>query len=183
MARYAEIKENEVISTRLLPTSRGNISGFNKLSNAELATYGYLPYTESTPVYDPNTHKLGALTYEIGKDSVQGTYLLEALVQDEITDKTDFALDRVQDKILLNMDRTDWTQLGDAGLTDEQKAVYDTLRTNLMALKAGLNTHSLTNLDVIEAALDACDDCFSLRLAIFNDDMTTFDAAIKTILA
>ena len=129
--KYAKVENNNVVSIGELPAVYENVSGFNGLSDAELATYGFLPYSETIPEFNTATQKLVTDPVEILADRVNQTYTVVALSQEELDAIVATKWQNVRSTRNTLLTATDWTQLLDSPITPEKQTEYTTYRQTL----------------------------------------------------
>jgi len=89
---YCYIVDQELVYAQPLPKNWANVSGgFDKLSDAELKTHGWLPMVEVHPGYNEVTHRRGPAIMDIQADQVVFTdniiaYTAEELAQNIVND-------------------------------------------------------------------------------------------------
>ena len=82
---YCYILEGKIKYVQKLPKSWGNCSGgFNKKSDAELKTYGWLPHVEEMATYNHKTHYLDPPSVDIQDDQVVYTQVVIAFTAKEL---------------------------------------------------------------------------------------------------
>lgn len=69
---HCQVIKGAIQEPRNLPASFANVSNFNCLSQAELATYGWYPFTPATkPIINPATTRLDQKLWLIGSNAVE----------------------------------------------------------------------------------------------------------------
>lgn len=86
MSFYALVEDGSVTKVCGLPHSWKNISNLPKLSNAELKTFGWLPFTQ-TVVETTKYQVKNGVQYEISDDGVVGVEQKRDMTTDEKTAK------------------------------------------------------------------------------------------------
>jgi hypothetical protein len=82
---YALVQDNIVVGTQnVLPPIWKNITGFNLLSDAEVAEFGFLPVIDTAPSYDPTSQTISAPAYEIGSTQVVANYTVTPLTSAQV---------------------------------------------------------------------------------------------------
>jgi len=127
---YCLVQNGTIIEgPRALPTAWGNISGLNLLGTEELKALGWLPHRL---IEFTGQHKVITNTvFTIGADEVVESYESRDMTQDEIASEVSAwwaSVRRARDQKLKD---SDYTQLGDAPLTDAEKLNWVTYRQAL----------------------------------------------------
>lgn len=171
MSLYAQVKDGSVIHLGSLPKSFRNISGFDRLSDGELAAYGFLPATVTTPTYNQQTQRLGNTVYDIGSNLVQVTYEVIDLSQAELDAKKNDFKNRNQPMMNEFLYNTDWIFLTDAGLSTEQMDAYLTFRANLVTVRDNHNNYTLDQVMELNRILLEAKESMSARYKDFSPKM------------
>lgn len=176
---YALVENNEVTRIQGLPRSWKNVSNMHALSDAELKELGWFPCEINTPQYDALTEYLSPAIKNIQSDKVVVSY--------DVLTRPEIELEEKRQQMLLNLAReaanclfyTDWSQLEDAGLTNEEKQRFDALRTKMMSMdleQIELND-CVTGLEKMKSAsLD-----LALRKKEFTQSMEELEACLNQL--
>lgn len=134
---FAKITNNQVVKYPYtvgdLRRDNPNTSFPKKVPEATMAAFGMLPVTHAdTPSYDPMTQRIEHSSQPVLQD---GSWVIAktvvALTTDEITAKNDReALEMRKERDSLLAD-TDWTQMNDSPLSNEDKTAWATYRQEL----------------------------------------------------
>lgn len=130
MSLYAYVN-NDVIEDgpRLLPHVWRHISGLDRASPAELASWGWLPVRIENP---PELNQIvSGSTYQITETEVIQTYILRDRTPDEITREEEVRADAVRRERNSHLTACDWTQQADAPLSDLARAAWAEYRQAL----------------------------------------------------
>lgn len=127
---YCLVQNGVIIEgPRALPTSWENISGLNLLGQDELKNLGWLPHRL---VEFTGQHKVITNTvFTVGADEVVESYESRDMTQDEIDSENNARWDGVRRTRDQKLKDSDYTQLGDAPLTDAEKLNWATYRQAL----------------------------------------------------
>lgn len=127
---YCLVQNGAIIEgPRALPASWGNISGLNLLSQEELKAHGWLPHRL---IEFTGQHKVITNTvFTIGTDEVVESYESRDMTQDEIDSEVAAHWSGIRSERDKKLKDSDYTQLGDAPLTDAEKLNWATYRQAL----------------------------------------------------
>jgi hypothetical protein len=131
--RYCYVKDGKILDGPiLLPKTWNNISNFNLLDVQSLIAYGWLPHTFIETATDGQI--IEGSTFEIFPDKVIETQISRDPTDEEIKERNDFKWRYI--RVIRNyaLKCSDWTQLPDAPLSTEQKAIWITYRQQLRDL-------------------------------------------------
>lgn len=182
MSRYAKVVAGEVASVGALPKNLNNISGFNKLSDAEVLEFGFYPFTLTMPTVNYLAEKLGAIQYTINADTVSATYAVVALSTEELASKkTSFEAD-CSAKLVESLYKTDWIGLANNGLSAAEETRYVDYRANLKSVRDALSTFTLAQLDSLSKALQDCEACICSRFTAFSAPMIALETLLVDLL-
>lgn len=179
---YARVESGQVVSIGPVPTSYANISGFHLLSDEELKVYGFYPFEDNYPTYDPMTEKVVNNGYDIQEDKVVVDYSVLPLSQEELDFIKEGVVAACLQKAVVILRDNDWTQLADAGLDPGDKADYDDLRDHLRALLSTFDAHTASDLVAIRDKMDAAIPDNAFRASAFTTKMTDLNDALTSLL-
>ena len=180
---YAFVQSGAVVSIYTqLPYQYGDVTSFNMLTDAELLTYGFYPYSESTSSFDPITQTLGSFSYTINPTTVVGSYAVVSLSSEEIAANMAAYAVTLSNLLLDDLYSTDWIDGADSGLSTGQQTAYTTLRASMVASRTAMNGYNETQLNSLNTALsDATQsDCRS-RFLDFTNNMTALQTALTAL--
>jgi hypothetical protein len=182
MTGYALVENGEVVSTMdSLPEKFNNISGFNKLSPAEIKSHGFYPYSYVAPSYDGFTQQLGNFSFTIGSNSVTGTREVIALSADDMAaQKASAAANALSLLNKISYD-TDWIHLSDNGLSADELANYVALRTSINTAKGLLSGMTGVALQNLIFDLRSNSEDTNARLLVFSSSLIALKAIIDAI--
>ncbi len=125
-----------------LPKNWRNISNFYLLTNQELLTHGWYPYTfvAATPT---SNQTYNGTSLSIGQTSVTETQLVRSKTQQEIDAEIAQQWQTIRSQRDSLLDDTDWTQLPDSPLTEQKKSEFATYRQSLRDITTTYATPSL----------------------------------------
>jgi len=132
--RYGHVT-NGVIDAgpRSLPSSWGNISGLNKMTDEAMRPFGWLPWVLVTVPVGQN-QVLNGSTIEIKSKEILETQIVRDMTIDEIEGQTQQVHDSNKQQAEARLQETDWTAL--FAQLEEMKAELEEVKAQLAALKA-----------------------------------------------
>lgn len=133
--KYAEIENNNIVEIyNVLPESWRNVSNFNSLTDQELSDLSwtgnegcsfYPVETNARPSFNP-LYEIFEPEYSIDHDAkkVTGSWV-------QFPVETEKAWDIIREQRTARLSATDWTQLSDSPLSEEEKNAYVDYRQKL----------------------------------------------------
>jgi len=144
---YCLVQNGAIVDgPRSLPQSTAEASNLSFLSAEQLQSLGWLPYRE---VGEPaSTQAPNGNTLEITATEVVYTQLYRDLTQEEIdASNTQEVYDNwrgVREERNYKLEKSDWTQLADAPLTDAEKLNWRTYRQALRDITTQTDSNNIT---------------------------------------
>jgi hypothetical protein len=180
MNNYAKIESGSVKSVGQLPKNTKQVSGFNKLTEAELKEFGYLPVEYTSPEFNKTSEKLGELQYEIKKDKVVASYKIEPLATEEINEKKSALVKQISQKLTDYLFKTDWVEVV-SGLGSQAKTDYNALRSNISAAFTKLDSLTLDKLHELKSIVNECRECIGSRQAKPSTKVKSLSDSLKNL--
>lgn len=143
MKKYCLIKNGNIIEgPTFLPENTENVSNFYLLSDQELKTYGWLPYTL---INNPQENQVLETTIiDILENEVVETKVYRDMTQTEIDDRDLMILNRKWKNVRAKRNRllsdSDWTQLNDSPV---DKTLWSIYRNQLRDIPQSFNDPDL----------------------------------------
>lgn len=133
---YVKYENNEFKGRYFsLPKQYKNVSGFDKLSDQDLAKYGFYPLVEDkTKTPKDNSHKNS--TYKIVKNKVVETKHFRELTQAEVNKKNMQELNICLSACKDALRKSDYLLLEDAPIDSKTKTALLTMRAKLYAMQS-----------------------------------------------
>lgn len=155
MAEYVLVENGTITEYHgSLPTSWRNISGLNLLKDDVplLVSHGWYPVVKVSVDYDTSTHRISKYNYEIFDLYVTETPEIEPIPSAEIPSfgdlKSEF-LDQLRTRRNEKLQESDWTQLADSPLSEEQKQRWRDYRQALRDLPSLYQDDQTVNIENI----------------------------------
>lgn len=127
---------------RQLPKSWNNISGFNTLDQKLLREFGWYPY-KFVEAEKNDYFKVIESEFVIEDGYVIEYQKTIPKNEDEIKEMTAFQWDRIREDRNSLLFKSDWTQLPDSPLTDDQKNLWKIYRKSLRDITNNLNPNNI----------------------------------------
>ncbi len=179
---YALVKDGKVMEVHgKLPKTYQNISGFDKLSDAEVKFYGFIPYTYEQAEYSPFTHSLGDTEFDIKAGSVKGVRKLVELPADVKAQAKEATLKQMDSLLVKVLNLTDWVMLSDSNLAEIVLNSYTELRLASVNARSVLSRLSITDIEKSFANLPNLTANLNLRSVVFSDELAALKETIDNI--
>lgn len=155
MAEYVLVENGSITEYHTdLPQNWRNISGLYLLKDdvPSLILLGWYPVTKVQVDYNSETERVTTYSYEIFDQWVTETPVIEPIPQNEIRTfeqkKTEF-LNQLRNSRLQKLRDSDWTQMADSPLSDQDKARWKTYRQALRDLPGIYSKNSVLKLEQV----------------------------------
>jgi hypothetical protein len=78
MSNFAFVENNQIVTIQaFLPDNWRNVSGFDKLDNDSIKSFGWYPINKENLIYDEETHEIESTEYKIENNDVYAYYKLK----------------------------------------------------------------------------------------------------------
>jgi hypothetical protein len=129
---YIQVVDDVVVGyPTSLPKNWGEVSNFFVLTDEELQKYGWYPVViEKEDVLEPNMVIERQVFSFNGKEVIQSRQIREK-TEEEIEQEVNQLWDQIRSQRDVFLSSTDWTQLPDAPITEEEKAEWSVYRQEI----------------------------------------------------
>lgn len=129
---WARVSNNAVVMVvEMLPKTFQGVSNFDALTNVELATYGWLPYSKQIPTFDRDTEYVKSQGYTITATDVVEVF--DKFPKLNLTQPTNTKVSKLQFRSRFTLNELAAIEVARDTGTVQVKAALNVLKDNLMA--------------------------------------------------